>query len=177
MSAGTTEHIFLINEESFTLLFNKFWKKVYAVCLNNINSPEDAKELTQNIFKSLWERRDNLRISGSIENYIMRSAKLQVINYYRYSKSEATHQNCFYQSYCDFEHCTENQVLFKELNNHVNLLVDQLPCQCKLVYQLKHDKHLANKEIAVALNISIKTVEYHLSNAGKLLKNSLQEFV
>lgn len=62
--------------------------KQASIYLNNINSPEDAKELTQNIFKLIWERRTNLRISSSIENYLMRSAKLQVINYYRNTKYE-----------------------------------------------------------------------------------------
>jgi len=177
MSKVHDEHIFLMNEQTFTWLFNTYWDKVYVVCYKNINSHEDAKELTQNIFKSLWERRNEIRITGSAEHYLMRSAKLQIINFYRDNKIHQEHHNCFYQTYCDFDNCTENEILFNQLNAEVRLLVDQLPCQCKLVYQLSRDKHLSNKEIAATLGISLKTVEYHLSNAGKLLKVNLQEFI
>lgn len=177
MSNEQDEHIFLINERSFTRLFDTFWEKVYFVCYKNIKSHEDAKELTQNIFKSLWERRNEIRITGNAEHYLMRSAKLQIINYYRDSKIHAKHHNYFYQSYCDFDNCTENQVHFNQLNAEVDLLIDQLPCQCKMVYEMSRNQHLFNKEIAANLNISLKTVEYHISNARKLLKNNLQQFI
>lgn len=177
MSTVPGEHVFLMNERSFTWLFNTYWDKVYAVCYKNINSHEDARELTQNIFKSLWERRDEIRITGSAEHYLMRSAKLQIISFYRLSKIHEEHHACFYQTYCDFENCTENEVLFNQLNAEVNMLVDQLPCQCQTVYRLRRDLHLSNKEIASVLDISTKTVEYHLSNAAKLLKTNLQEFI
>ncbi len=177
MSAEHDVHIFLMNEQSFTWLFNTYWEKVYAVCYKNIRLHDEAKELTQNIFKSFWERRNEIRITGNIEHYLMRSAKLQVINFYRDNQIHEEHHNCFYQSYCDFDNCTENEVFFNQLTAEVSSLIDQLPCQCKMVYQLSRDKHMSNKEIAATLSISLKTVEYHLSNAGKFLKNSLKEFI
>ncbi len=171
------EHIFPVNERSFTWLFDTYWEKVYALCYQNIRSHEDAKELTQNIFKSIWERRKEIRISGDAGHYLMRSAKLQVINYYRGSNIRQTHEQFIYQDYCDFDNCTENEVYFNQLKEELGIQIDRLPCQCKLVYQMSREKHLSNKEIATILNISVKTVEYHLSNASKLLKSSLREFI
>lgn len=177
MSCRVNDANFLIDEQSFTWLFNTYWEKVYLICYHHIVTHENAQELTQNIFKSIWERRDQILIKGDVGHYVMRAAKLQVINYYRDNKVRKDHLNSFYQTYCESDYCTENDILFNQLNQKVHLLVDKLPCQCKIVYQLSKDKHLSNKEIAATLNISIKTVEYHLSNASKLLKNNLKEFI
>jgi len=166
-----------INEESFTWLFNTYWEKVYALCYKSIRSHEDARELTQNIFKSLWERRDQINITGKAEHYLMRSAKLQVINFYRDAQIQRKHLDCLYEEYCDSDNCTENEIMYKQLKDELGVLVAKLPCQCKLVYELSRNKNLSNKEIASKLDISIKTVEYHLSNANKVLKGNLQRFI
>ena len=177
MFASQPRSSFLINEESFALLFNNNWDRIYAVFFKGTGDREQAKELTQNIFKSIWERRDTIIITGQPEYYLLGAAKLQLINHYRDSKIRETHQRTFYATYCDLDNCTEQQVLYNDLNKEVQLLVDKLPCQCKMVYQLSCDQHLSNKEIAEKLQISLKTVEYHLSNARKLLKRNLQDFI
>ena len=177
MTASHPGATFLINEESFVLLFNNNWDRIYAVFFKGTGDREQAKELTQNIFKSIWERRDSIIITGKPEYYLLGAAKLQLINHYRNTKIRENHHHAFYADYCDLDNCTEQQVLYNDLNKEVQLLVDKLPCQCKMVYQLSREQHLSNKEVAEKLQISLKTVEYHLSNASKLLKRNLQDFI
>lgn len=177
MIASHQESSFLINETSFVLLYNNNWERIYALFFKGTGDREQAKELTQNIFKSIWERRDHIVINGRPEYYLLGAAKLQLINHYRDTKIRENHQTAFYAGYCDFDNCTEQQVLFNDLDKEVNLLVDKLPCQCKMVYQLSCTQHLSNKEVAEKLQISLKTVEYHLSNARKLLKRNLADFI
>lgn len=166
-----------ITEQSFTWLFDNYWEKIYELCYQQIRSHEDARELTQNIFESIWKRRNELHIDGNPEHYLMRSAKLQIINFYRDTKIREEHQAKLSSTYRDFDNCTENEILFSHLNQRVSHVIETLPGQCKLVYQLSKNKHLSNKDVAATLNISIKTVEYHLSNANSLLKRSLKEFI
>lgn len=172
-----TESNFLINEESFEWLFSRNWTKVYTICFNGTSDQEQARDLTQNIFKSIWERRDQLNIVGNPENYLFRAAKLQLINYYRDSKIRASHLEVFYSEYSDIDQVTEHEVLFNELNNEVQQVLNTLPGQCRLVYQLSSNKQLSNREVAETLDISVKTVEYHLTNARKLLKRKLVNFI
>lgn len=168
---------FLINETSFVLLYNDNWERIYALFFKGTGDHEQAKELSQNIFKSIWERRDSIVITGHPEYYLLGAAKLQLINHYRNAKIRENHQQAFYADYCDLDNCTEHQVLYNDLDKELRLVVDRLPCQCKTVYQLSFNQHLSNKEVAEKLQISLKTVEYHLSNARKLLKRSLQGFI
>ncbi|UOE46509.1 sigma-70 family RNA polymerase sigma factor [Mucilaginibacter sp. SMC90] len=167
---------FLINEASFKELYLAYWQKMYAVCFNNTKDRELSKEMVQDIFKSLWEGRDRIRIQQSIEYYLIRAAKLKVCEYIRNSVTAQRHLEIIKTEYCDADHCTENEIAYHELDEHVNILVDTLSCQCRKVYQLSQQQGLSNKEVASALLISEKAVEYHLHKAKSLLKSKLFVF-
>ena len=51
--------------------------------------------------------------------------------------------------------------------------IESLPPQCKKVLLLGRIKGYKNKEIAKELNISVKTVDNHMSNAFRLLRKSM----
>lgn len=141
-----------------------------------MNDRELSKEMVQDIFKSLWERRDRLRIEQSIEFYLVRAAKLKVCEYFRNSAVAGKYEAHVQSAYCDADHCTEQQLAFRELSEQVSLLVDTLSCQCQKVYQLSQEQGLSNKEVASALLISEKAVEYHLHKAKSLLRTKLSVY-
>ena len=131
----------------------------------------------QEIFCSLWERRENLHIEGPLENYLVRAAKFKLIDYYRKKAKAPVCVDTAAVSAClAFENCTENDVLYHALSEKVGDLVDKLPCQCRLVYKLSREKGLNAKEIAEALLISEKTVKNHLTKALGFLKAELKEY-
>jgi RNA polymerase sigma-70 factor (family 1) len=166
-----------IDEATFKQMYLRYWEKVYAVCYNNIRHTEVSKGMVQEIFKSLWERREQLEIDTSIERYLMRSAKFKVFEYLRNVKSRREHTARALSGYCNAEHCTENDIMFNSLKCKVDLLVDTLPCRCRNVYKMSRDQGLSNKEIASALLISERAVEYHISRALSTLRLNLTEYV
>lgn len=152
-----------------------YWEKVYAICYNNIREVEPAKEMVQDIFKSLWERREHLELEN-VNNYLVRSAKLKTFEYIRNKVSQQKHicqkaQECSYSS-----NCTEEKVLFNNLKEKVNLLVDTLPCQCRKVFKMSREQGLSNKEIASALLITERAVEYHITKALSVLRLNLSSY-
>jgi RNA polymerase sigma-70 factor (ECF subfamily) len=162
------------SEHAFKVIFDRYWEKVYAICYRNTGAREESREMTQDIFKSLWERHATLEIKGSLGEYLGKAAKYQVYNFYRHKETEKRHMNCFFLEYCGEENCTENQVLYEQLQDRLGYLVDRLPCQCKAVFQLSRDKHMTHKQISELLGISVKTVEYHIANALKYLAKELR---
>ena len=168
---------FKIDEKTFKQIYLLHWEKVYAVCYNNIREAEPAKGMVQEIFKSLWERKDELEINTSIERYLLRSAKFKVFEYIRNSKSRREHTEIALSSYCHSAHCTENEVMFNVLKDKVDNLVDTLPCQCRNVFKMSREQGLSNKEIASSLLISERAVEYHITRALTTLRSSLTEYI
>jgi len=161
-----------IDKQSFEKSYELYWEKIFSVCYGNVGETEIAKEMVQDIFKSLWERRNELEVE-KIENYLMRAAKFKAFEYIRNKVSRQKHHN-FQAMDCSFSsNCTEEQVLFNDLKDKVDILVDTLPCQCKKVYKLSREQGLKTSEIAKLLQISERAVEYHITKATGRLKHGL----
>lgn len=160
------------SKKDFENVYNTYWEKVYAVCYNNTRKLELSQGMTQEIFKSLWERRDTLQIN-KIENYLVRAAKLKVSEYYRNKAIREKNLNIACQNYCDVANCTEDDMAFTILLEELDVLVEKLPCRCKDVFKMSREQGLTNKQIANQLQITERAVEYHISKALKFLKDNL----
>jgi len=162
--------------KSFEKIYNLYWEKVYATCYNNIREREAAQEMVQDIFKSLWERKDELEITTSIEHYLARAAKFKVFEYIRNKTNQRKHTACALENYCSTSNCTEDEILLHSLTEKLGVLVDRLPCQCRNVYNMSRTGGLTNKEIASRLLISERAVEQHITKALRFLRENLQEY-
>lgn len=173
MSTVSHEIPYIINEQSFTSIFNEYWERMYAICYHNTKDIESSKEMVQDIFRSLWEKRNELQIKQSIEHYLLRAAKLKACEYIRNQINKEQHKVPASDVYFSGFHFTEEDILYKELTGYVELLVDTLSFQCRKVYQMSQYQGMSNKEIASALLISEKTVSYHLMKAKETLQQKL----
>ena len=160
---------FRIDRSSFETIYNLYWEKVYAVCYHNIRDSEPAREMVQDIFKSLWERREELEME-KVSNYLIRSAKFKTFEYIRNKQSREKHICMKMQDCSGSTNCTEERVLFNNLREKVSHLVEALPCKCKMVFRMSRDEGLSNKQIASHLLITERAVEYHISKATNILK-------
>ena len=135
-----------------------------------------AESIVQSVFMSLWERRSSLKITGSVENYLVGAVKLAVMDKKRKQVVRQERLEHHLADYCDSYCYTENALAYQELSATVDQLTDRLPCQCKSIYELSRVKGFNNKEIASKLLISEKTVEAHLTKALKFLRASLPQY-
>jgi RNA polymerase sigma-70 factor (family 1) len=164
-----------IDKETFETAYHLYWEKVYAVCYNQIREVEPAKGMVQDIFRSLWERKDHLNLE-KIDHYLIRSAKFKAFEYIRNKVSRQKHMGLKLQEDCLSSNCTEERILYNSLQEKVTGLVETLPCQCKKVYKMSREEGLANKEIASILLISERAVEYHITKATTMLKLKLSSY-
>lgn len=172
----TVSELCHIDSKSFERLYKSYWKKVFGIIFHYTQDEEIAEEISQDLFASVWERRKTLVIRTSIEQYLSRAAKLEAFQYLRTSVNQQRHIDCALQGHCNSINCTEEQVLFNQLKGSLVEFVEQLPCRCREVYQMSHEQGLSNKTIALQLEISEKTVEYHLHKAMGFLRENLQKF-
>lgn len=147
---------------------------MFAFCLKNIQDEEVAKEIVQEVFKSLWERRDSLRLK-EVERYLIRAVKLKTFEYIRNKVTRQQHLENFTTNKQNYY--VEYPLIAEELSQKISKLVNELPAQCKKVFQMSRDQGLTNKEIATKLYISERAVEYHISKALKTLKMELTDYI
>ncbi len=176
LNKKTVDTLEISTYQGFENAYKLFSKKMYSVCYSKINDKEICRDIIQNIFKSVWERKATIKINGSVEHYLMKAAKFKIIDYY---KLKSTQQNRFMLEIQDqtiSDNTTDNDVSFNELQEKINTSLDKLPKQCKKVFLLSRNDGVSNKEIASNLFISERAVAYHIAKAISFLKNELVEY-
>lgn len=164
------------DEAAFNTLYNRYWKKLFVVASYRLGNLEEAEEIVQDIFTSLWNRRNTLVLTSDLAKYLAVSVKYRVI------KTLDKHYNK--QRYIDslvlsdqFDNSTEEKLAADELREELAKYVKQLPERCRLVFRLRREEGLSQKQIAETLQISEKTVEAHLGKAFKTLRIKLANYM
>jgi RNA polymerase sigma-70 factor (ECF subfamily) len=163
------------NEEAFTEIYNRYWKKLFVVAANKLSDVAEGEELIQDIFLDLWRRRYEIEITAGLPAYLSVAVKYKVINVLAKRNVQARYLKHLATS-SDIDLSTENWLQFEELRHRLEKLVIALPEKCRLVYRLSRENGLTQKQIASSLNIAEKTVESHLSKALKSLRSVLNNF-
>lgn len=161
---------------NFKDVYDLYWEKVYLQCFHYLGDHETAKDMTQDIFRSLWERYGDLEITTSIEHYLVKAAKLKVLEHIRNETVKRKHIQTFLNDTETTDNSVEEGMEYKELYNHLISLIALLPKQCKTVFTLSKINGLSNKEIAVELNISERAVEYHITKAYLFIRKKTVKY-
>ena len=173
---NSTSSLDITTAGGFKAVYQKYVRLLCKIAANDMRDYGEAESFVQGVFISVWEKRNALDITGSIENYLVGAVKLAVLDQKRIQAVRKERLEEHLSDYCGSSHCTEDQVALNQLAEKVNRLTDNLSCQCKKVYELSRVEGLNNREIASTLLISEKTVEAHLTKALKHLRANLSEY-
>jgi RNA polymerase sigma-70 factor, ECF subfamily len=166
-----------LNEISFEQLFNSEYKGLCFFALKYVRDMEAAKEIVQDSFLSLWERRDSIDLEKSVKSYIATSIRNKCLNYLRDNKKfyhdllpdDIQNGNLFFES---------NDVLMEtELQAKINTAINELPDKCREVFLFSRYDNLKYNEIAARLQISVKTVETQMSKALQHMRQRLSDYL
>jgi RNA polymerase sigma factor (sigma-70 family) len=156
------------DHDAFLAAYGEFHIKVFRFFLKRVVSNDIAKDLTQQCFIRLWQFRHTLSNDHSLEKQIFVIARSLLINYFekevylkkmKASQLQVAKENASYDDHVAFE-----------LTNHVNAAIETLPPVRKKIIILKTFHHYTNKEIAEQMEISVKTVEDHITKAFRHLR-------
>lgn len=162
------------NEAAFTELYSRYWKRMVVQAYMKVQNGEDAREIVQDIFLDLWNRREKLDLQHGFHTYLSAAVKYRVLRWLAEEKNEQVKRSRLHLSEKDSS--TQEWLDFQELQHDLEKAVQQLPDKCQLVFRLSREAGLSGNEIARQLDISPKTVETHLSRALKSLRTSFRHF-
>ena len=167
-----------VKEESYQAIFRKYYPRMYYYA-KRIVGEDAADDVVQEGFLELWNRMDALDTEGpQIESYLYKTVYSRALNYLkRYKKINTAaledinemRMSCYHSSMGDGEHDMENA----ELNRKINQAISELPDKCREIFVLSYLKDMKNSEIALMMNVSVRTVEAHIYKALKMLRSRL----
>lgn len=155
---------------AFEEIYNRYWQKLYTAAYNRLRDKEAAKEITQDLFTSMWINRAQLKIHSTLERYLLASVKYAVLNFLRAQSVRLAYSEILLLANNISSNSTEEYLNCKELVESVNNELDKLPPKCRSVFELSRKEYKSNREIARQLDISEKTVENHLTKALRYLR-------
>ncbi|MGQ7868853.1 RNA polymerase sigma-70 factor [Sunxiuqinia sp. sy24] len=161
---------------AFRKLFEKYYKELYGFARKYVDSGEACKDILQDVFSYLWEKREQLEINQSVKAYLYRAVHHQCINYLKKTNTNHLHLNSFHlqqQRNHFYQQNAHDQLQEKELQETIRQAIESLPEKCRKIFSLSREKGLKHKEIARQLSISPKTVEVQIYRALKYLKQQL----
>jgi RNA polymerase sigma-19 factor, ECF subfamily len=165
------------DEAAFEQVFKTHYKNLRAYAFTILRDEDEAEEMVQQVFFKLWERSENLSFSGPVAAYLYRAVHNESLNFLKHQKVKAGHQlHVAYSMKNKSEH-EPGKMMRKELENKFREALNELPEQCRTVFQLSRFEDMKYKEIADKLDISVKTVENHMGKALKLLRTKLVDFL
>lgn len=164
------------DENAFTEIYNRFWKKLFTIAVNRIGNLEDAEEIVQDIFTALWNKRFDLVLRSDLANYLAVSVKYRVIKALDKQYNEKRYVDGLMRQ-GQVDDSTQQQLAFEELQEELEKHIQELPEKCQLVFRMSREDGYSQKKIAEELRISEKTVEAHLGKAFKKLRIKLAGFL
>ena len=161
-------------QEAFTLLYRRHWEALFISTVRVILNKEDAEDIVQEVFASLWNRRTALNLTGPLGAYLQTSVKYKAINYIEKNITRRNYaQTLGKTAETSSPPSAEILLSVKEVQQLVRATIENMPPKMQEVYRLSRQQHLSHKEIALRLDISEETVKKHIQNALQLLKMAM----
>jgi RNA polymerase sigma-70 factor (ECF subfamily) len=177
-----TEIKYLLNDialnssrASFKRLYLVYYGKLFSLAKSLVKQDELAEEITNDVFMNLWVRRVSLAEINNFTWYCYTSVKNKSLTCLAKNQLKSVSIDDVYADVADSSATGEDKLVCEDLTKLINATLSKLSDQCRLVFKLIKEDGLKYREVADLLDISIKTVEYHMGNALKTLALGLND--
>lgn len=160
---------------AFAQIYECFADKVYRVSRRMFLQDEEAKELVQEVFLTLWERRGSIKVELSLNAYLLKVTRNKIINFQKKKVAELARNFSFQSTYSASYPTPEDLIQYKEMESHTLQFIDTLPLRNKEIFLLSRNTGLSNEEISSRLNLSKRTVENNIYQAERAIRQFLQK--
>ncbi len=156
-------------------IFIALQPRVFRFLWVRTRSLEMSEDLVQETFLRLWDGRDRLRPTDRLETYVFRTASNLLTDTLRRDERHRELQAANVKPEVSAT-TSSDSAESKRLAQIVDHIVATLPDASRTAFALSRYEELTHKEIAEVMDISVKTVEKHISKALQVLKTELEKF-
>lgn len=167
------------DSNAFRHFIDLYGKDLYWFALGYVHKKEIAEEVVSDVFLSVWQNRQKLEEIRTIKTWLLIMAKNQSISYLRkelpdtiISIDDLKETDNYFIPYIQ---APDSQIISYEEIERINEAINTLSPKCKEVFMLAKIEKIPYKEIAQILNISVKTINIHISKAVGVISKLLNE--
>ena len=167
----------LANDDTKALeeLFNCYYPRLYQFSRSFLKLEDGIEDILQEVFVKIWNNRDNIRSAETFNPFIFTMTRNLLLNELRRRLNNKKIKDEILQLTVLEEEQSFEKLEYGELKEAVDRVISNLPGKQREVFLLSRQEGLSHKEIAEKLNISTKTVEYHIHQSTNTIKENLRQ--
>ena len=161
------------DQHAFTEIYSRYKFILHNHAWNKLKNREEARDLIQEVFSMIWNKRETLQIGQNLSGYLYSCVHNQFLNKIVHQSV----QNKYISSIKDYSQTgtihTDHRVRENMLKEIIDKEIDALPSRMKQVFILSRKQHLSHKEIAGLMGTTEQTVKKQMVYALKILRKKL----
>lgn len=162
------------DQDAFTFLFDRYWQRLFQTAKARLGDDDAAKDIVQEIFIKLWQRRSALDIKGPVEHYLQGAVRLSVITHYKRRKIDQTLLEDSLHRINILEDAVESLTDYLDMEQTLTETVELMPEMLRKIYQLRSE-NLSVREIAGKLGLAEQTVKNYISEVLRRLRIAITQ--
>jgi RNA polymerase sigma-70 factor (family 1) len=161
--------------EAYQQLFDCHWPQVYGLGLRLTKTPEQAKDLAQDIFLKVWDNRTKLAVVNDFRAYLFVITRNLIYDQIRTRIFHESNKE-FLTNYFAYTESSPQELLEqKELGEALNAAIRKLPSRLRQVFNLRRVEGLSHVEIAERLNITTISSKTYMVRALMALRKEIRK--
>ncbi len=161
----------------FDYIFNYYYSSLCVFSMQYIRDRDAVEDLVQDFFVSIWMEAARLQINSSLRSYLFTGIKNRCLDSEKHRKVTEKYKAHLLFAAENDDNPSEHPFAESELRQAIEKSMSKLQPRCREIFELNRLKGLSNQDIADKLGISKRTVELQISNALKILRKELIEFL
>lgn len=159
---------------------------VYRLAMRMLNNSQDAEDILQETFIKAYKHLSGFDGRSSLSTWLYRIATNEALMLIRRRKHvevsidepiDHLEQEQEPMQIVDFCCLPEEELMSAEVRDHLDIAVDNLPENLKVVFLLRDIEGLSTRETGEVLNLSETAVKTRLSRARLRLRQELSEYL
>ncbi len=175
--------VYVLNQ--FSQFFQENKETFLAFTYSYIRDWSEAEDILMESIISLWEYRKQWNEERSLHALLLTIIKNKALNYLEHMQTRMRIEedlNAHRQRELNFriatlKDCEPEKIFSTEIQHIVRKALKKMPEQSREIFILSRYNNLPNKKIAAQLNISLKTVEFHITKALRILRLELKDYL
>jgi len=159
--------------EGCSLVFEYYYMPLCSHAIRFVHSRAYAEDIVSDVFMTFWQKRHFKQINSTYRTYLFQAVRNRALNFIRKEFGQDSHSPG--DEYMISRSISPDALMmYDQFYHRVQEGINQLPPKCKKIFLMSRFEDKPIKEIANIHNISIRTVEGHISKALKIMREALE---
>lgn len=164
------------DEDAFCELYAAYKNRLLYFAMKFVKSRDFAEDIFQDAFTIIWQSRRFINPDASFSSYLYTIVRNRILNQIRDADKENTLKERILSQAIDYTDDTKENILANDLREIINKALEKLTPRQREIFEMSREAQMSHKEIADTLDISVHTVQEHISVSLRTIRTFLSKY-